>query len=120
MYILYIQYIDVYVGDAAVTLTSNNDLHCLGQSSKITCTHPFNDGSLVVLWERNGTRLTNMGGSEDEHSLFDSEPTYTTLDIDITNDEFNNKVRIYRCYTQNLDTSDREYSNEVVVDAIGK
>ena len=109
-----------YVGDAAVTLTSNNDRYCLGQTSRITCTHPFNDGSLVLLWERNGTRLTNIGGFEDEHSLFDVEPTYTALDIDITKDEFNNKVWIYRCYTLNLDRAVREYSNEVVVDAVGK
>ena len=108
-----------YVGDA-VTLTSNNDRYCLGQASRLRCTHPFNDGSLVILWERNGTRLTNIGGSEDEHSLFDIEPTYSALDIDITNDEFNNKVWIYRCYTQNLDTSVRDYSNEVVIDTVGE
>ena len=108
------------INTAAVTLTSNNDRHCLGQTSRITCDHPFNDGSLVIRWERNGTRLTSFGGSEDEHSLVDIKPTYTALDIDITKDEFNNKVWIYRCYTRNLDTSDREYSNEVVVDAVGE
>ena len=109
------------INTAAVTLTSNDDLHCLGLASRITCTHPFNDGSLVILWERNGTRLTNyIGGSEDEHSLVDVEPTYTKLDIHVIGDEFNNKVWIYRCYTQNLDTSVREYSNEVVIDAVGE
>ena len=73
----------------------------------------------MILWERNGTRLTNIGGAKDDHRLFEVEPTYTTLDIDMTKDEFNHKVWIYRCYTYHLDTSVREYSNEVVVNAIG-
>ena len=63
------------VGDA-VTLTSNNDRHCLSQTSRIKCTHPFNDGSLVILWERNGTRLNRF-----VHSLSEIEPTYIAVPL---------------------------------------
>ena len=71
----------------------------------------------MILWERNGTRLTRFAGI---HSLTNVESTYTTLNIHITKGDFNNKVWIYKCYTQNLDTSVREYSNEVVVDTVGE
>ena len=107
----------LYIGDAAVTLTSNNDRHCLGQTSRLTCTHPFIDESLVILWERNGTRLNSFAGI---HSLTDVEPTYTILSIRLTKDDFADEVWIYRCYTQNLDTSVRDYSSEVIINVVGK
>ena len=71
----------------------------------------------MLLWERNGTRLTRFAGI---HSLTDFESTYTTLNIHLTKDDFAGKVWIYRCYTRNLDTSVRDYSSEVMINAVGK
>ena len=71
----------------------------------------------MVFWERNGTRLTRFAGI---HSLTDVEFTYTTLNIHLSKDDFADKVWIYRCYTQNLDTSVRDYSTEVMINVVGK
>ena len=71
----------------------------------------------MILWERNGTRLNSFAGM---HSLSELEPTYTTLNIHLTKDDFADKVWIYRCYTLNIDTSVRDYSSEVVINVVGK
>ena len=71
----------------------------------------------MVGWERNGTRLIRFAGI---HSLTDVESTYTTLNIHITKDDFAGKVWIYRCYTLNIGTSVRDYSTEVMINAVGK
>ena len=101
------------IGVVAVNLEGPFHSPCLGQVIQLNCSHPLNDGSLFVIWERNGTRFT----LKDEYRHY--ENTYEMVDIYLTSVTFKDKVWIYRCYTQNLDTSVREYSNEVVVDAVG-
>ena len=64
-----------------------------------------------MVWERNRTRTVIQGKLEQ---------TYIIANIPVTRDTFNDKVWIYRCYTLNLDTAVREYSNEVVIDAVGE
>ena len=66
-----------------------------------------------MVWERNGTRFH----TEDEYRH--SKRTYEIVDINLTSVTFMNKVWIYKCYTLHIDTSVREYSNEVVVDTVG-
>ena len=103
----------IYVGVVAVTLEGPFQLLCLGQVIQLNCSHFFNNGSLTLVWERNRTRFT----TNDEYSRY--ERTYETVDINLTSVTFMNKVWIYKCYTLHIDTSVREYSNEVVVDAVG-
>ena len=71
----------------------------------------------MILWERNGTRLTSFA---EIHILTDFESTYTTLNIHLTKDDFADKVWIYRCYTLNIGTSVRDYSSEVMINVVGK
>ena len=104
----------IYVGVVAVTLEGPFQLLCLGQVIQLNCSHPFNNGSLTVVWEKNGSRIL----IEDLHTL--DTQTYEIVDIYLTSVTFKDKVWIYKCYTQNLDTSVREYSNEVVVDTVGE
>ena len=101
------------VGVGAVTLKGPFQLLCLGQIILLNCSHPFNDGSLTVVWERNGSRIL----IEDLNTL--DTQTYEIVDVYLTSVTFKDKLWIYRCYTQNLDTSVREYSNEVVIDTVG-
>ena len=104
----------IYVGVVAVTLEGPFQLLCLGQVFQLNCSHPLNEGTLAVVWERNGSRIL----VEDLHTL--DTQTYEIVDIYLTSVTFKDKVWIYKCYTQNLDTSVREYSNEVVVDTVGE
>ena len=97
----------------AVHLQGPHTAPCLGQVIQLNCSHPFNDGSLFVSLERNGTRTVIQGKLE-------IEQTYIIANVPMTRDTFNNKVWIYRCYTQHLDTAVKDYSNEVVVDAVGE
>ena len=86
---------------------------CLSQVIQLDCSYPFNDGSLTVVWERNRTRTVIQGELE-------IEQTFIIANIPVTRDTFSNKVWIYRCYTLHIDTAVREYSNEVVIDAVGE
>ena len=98
---------------ATVHLEGPHTAPCLGQVIQLNCSHPFNDGSLTVGWERNRTRTVIQGKLE-------IEQTYIIANVPMTRDTFNNKVWMYRCYTLHIDTAVREYSNEVVVDAVGE
>ena len=64
-------------------------------------------------WVRNGTRTVI-------HGKLEIEQTYIIANVPMTRDTFNNKVWMYRCYTLHIDTSVREYSNEVVIDTVGE
>ena len=66
-----------------------------------------------MVWERNGLTIY----TEDLHTL--DTQTYEIVDINLTSVAFKDKVWIYRCYTQHIDTYVREYSNEVVIDTVG-
>ena len=61
-----------------------------------------------MVWERNRTRTVIQGKLEQ------------TSNVHVTRDTFNDEVWMYRCYTLHIDTIVREYSNEVVVDAVGE
>ena len=97
------------IGVVAVHLEGPLHSPCLGQVIQLNCSHPLNDGSLFVVWERNGSIIL----IEDFHTL--DTQTYDHL----TSVAFKDKVWFYRCFTQSIDTSVREYSNEVVVDTVG-
>ena len=97
----------------AVHLQGPRTAPCLGQVIQLNCSHPLNNGSLFVVWERNRTRTVIQGKLE-------FEQTYIIANIPVTRDTFNNEMWIYRCYTLHLDTSVREYSHEVVIDAVGE
>ena len=71
----------------------------------------------MVFWERNGTKLIRFAGI---HSLTKVELTYTILSIHLTKDDFADEVWIYRCYTLNIGTSVRDFSSEVMINAVGK
>ena len=95
----------------AVHLQDPHTAPCLRQVIQLNCSHPFNDGSLTVGWERNRTRIVIQGKLE--HS-------YIIANVHVTRDTFNDKVWMYRCYTLHIDTTVREYSNEVVIDTVGE
>ena len=103
----------IMIGAGAVNLEGPSHSPCLGQVIQLNCSHPFNDGSLFVVWERNGSIIL----IEDLHTL--DTQTYEIVDINLTSVAFKDEVWFYRCYTQNLDTSVKVYSNEVVIDTVG-
>ena len=108
------------LGEATVTLTAQSSPPCFGQTYKLTCTHPVLDADTNVRWERNGTGFNPQ--STPNHDGDGPTPTITTLTINVTREEFENKVYTYRCLTINpsTDTVVRVYSNEVSVDPPGE
>ena len=89
----------------------------------MTCTHPVLDADTNVRWERNGTGFNPQ--STPNHDLnVDPTPNTTTLTINVTREEFENKVYTYRCFTFDLNVGlsdpNRVISNEVTVDPPGE
>ena len=109
--------------EATVTLTAPSSPPCFGQPYKLTCTHPVPDADTNVRWERNGTGFNPQ--STPNHDLVDvTDPTTTTLTINVTREEFENKVYTYRCFTYDgnvgFNDPNRTISNEVTVDPPGE
>ena len=112
----------IYIAEATVTLTTPSSPLCFGQPYKLTCTHPVLDGDIRLEWERNGTRFGTSASTT--HQSVETSTTTTTLTINVTREEFEDKVYTYRCFTFDVTrgTSDpnRVISNEVTVDPPGE
>ena len=60
-------------------------------------------------------------GNPTHVEMVNLEKTVTTLTINVTREEFENKVYTYRCYTDDQVTNERVYSNNnITVDPPGK
>ena len=104
---------------ATVTLTAPSSPPCFGQTYKLTCTHPVLDGGILLRWERNGTGFTPQADDTSGNT------TTTTLTINVTREEFENKVYTYRCITFDsnvgfINDPNKAISNEVTVDPPGE
>ena len=75
----------IMIGVGAVNLEGPFHSSCLGQVIQLNCSHPFNDGSLRVIWERNGT----IFHTKDEYRHY--KRTYEIVDVHLTSDTFKDK-----------------------------
>ena len=111
------------MGGTTVTLTAPSSPLCFGQTYKLTCTHPVLEGDTSIGWERNGTGFIPRS-TPNHNDEGGNTPTTTTLTINVTREEFENKVYTYRCFTFDVTrgTSDpnKVISNEVTVDPPGE
>ena len=123
MYILAVYLSFLLVVEANVTLTAPSSPPCFDQTYKLTCTHPVLEVYTSVRWERNGTVFNPQ--AIPSHDGDYSTPTTTTLTINVTREEFENKVYTYKCITFDitrgfLNDPNKVISNEVIVDPPGE
>ena len=71
----------------------------------------------ALLWERDGVFFSPSASTT--HDEVETSTTTTTLTITVTKEEFKNKVYTYTCFTENRNTDEKDYSNNITVDPPG-